>query len=300
MSKENLIVKLSVIIPCFNAADTITIQLEALAIQHWSESWEIIVSDNGSTDESVAIVEQYRKRLPNLRLVDSSKRKGAAHARNVGASAAIGEALAFCDADDQVAPGWVAAMGEALSKYDFVAGRLEPNKLNEPWVLKSRHCPQQEGLQKYNYPPYLPHAASCSIGVKCSIHRAVGGFDETMLRLQDTDYCWRIQLAGTELNFVPDAVVHYRLRNTIKSIYHQARLWGDYNVLIYKKYRLMGMPKLSWKTSVMTSVKVWLRLLRKLPKIVFGNKESRASWAWKLGWHVGRLQGCIKYRVFAL
>ncbi len=300
MSKENLIVKLSVIIPCFNAADTITIQLEALAIQHWSESWEIIVSDNGSTDESVAIVEQYRKRLPNLRLVDSSKRKGSAHARNVGASAATGEALAFCDADDQVASGWVAAMGEALSKHDFVACRREYEKLNEPWTIKYRKLSQLDGLQEYTYPPYLPHASGSTLGVKRSIHKAVGGFDETMLRLPDTDYCWRIQLAGTKLHFVSDAVIHYRFRHTIEGIYHQARLWGKYNVLLYKKYRGLDMPKLSWKTSAITSVQVWLRLLRKLPKIVFGNKESRASWAWKLGWHVGRLQGCIKYRVFAL
>lgn len=52
--------KLSVIIPCFNAANTIAVQLEALAQKHWCESWEVIVSDNGSTDETVAIVEQYQ------------------------------------------------------------------------------------------------------------------------------------------------------------------------------------------------------------------------------------------------
>ena len=80
--------KLTVIIPCFNAANTIAVQLEALAQQHWCEPWEVIVSNNGSTDETVAIVEQYQKKLPNLRIVDSSDQGGAAHARNVGALAA--------------------------------------------------------------------------------------------------------------------------------------------------------------------------------------------------------------------
>src|SRR6266545_10527 len=107
--------KLSVVVPCFNSAKTIAIQLEALANQTWSEPWEVIVADNGSTDSSVAIAESYKKRLPHLRIVDASDRRGAGHARNVGAAAAAGDLLAFCDADDEVAPGWLSAMGQALS-----------------------------------------------------------------------------------------------------------------------------------------------------------------------------------------
>ena len=112
--------KLSVIIPCFNVADTLAAQLEALANQQWSKPWKIIISDNGSTDDSVTIVEHYKEKLPNLRVVDVSDKSGRAHACNVGALAAAGEALAFCDADDEVAAGWVAAMGEALSKKEWL------------------------------------------------------------------------------------------------------------------------------------------------------------------------------------
>jgi glycosyltransferase involved in cell wall biosynthesis len=50
---------LSVVIPCFNAAETITNQLEALSSEKYSETWEIIISDNGSTDQTLLIVEQY-------------------------------------------------------------------------------------------------------------------------------------------------------------------------------------------------------------------------------------------------
>lgn len=286
--------QLSVIIPCFNAASTIAVQLEALANQYWSEPWEVIISDNGSTDRTVEVVEQYKKKLPNLRIVNSSDQRGAAHARNVGASAAAGDALVFCDADDEVAPGWLAAMGEALSKYDFVACQREYNKLNEPWTLKHRSLSQIDGLQHYKYPSYLPHGSSSTLGVRRSVHEAIGGFDETLLRVQDTDYCWRIQLAGTELHFVPDAVVHYRFRNTIQDIYHQARLWGEYNVLLYKKYRPLGMPKLSWKASA----RAWVRLLKLFPRAF--SKEDRAKLVSSFGWRIGRLQGCIKYRILAL
>jgi len=68
---------------------TIGAQLEALANQSWPEAWEIIVSDNGSSDDSVPVVERFTARLLHLRLVDSSDRPGASHARNVGARAAI-------------------------------------------------------------------------------------------------------------------------------------------------------------------------------------------------------------------
>ena len=87
--------QLSVVIACYNAARTIGGQLESLARQEWSEPWEVIVADNGSTDGSAAIAEQYRSRLPSLRVVDASARRGQAYARNVGAKAARGVALAF-------------------------------------------------------------------------------------------------------------------------------------------------------------------------------------------------------------
>jgi glycosyltransferase involved in cell wall biosynthesis len=51
--------KLSVIIPCLNGAATIATQLAALARQQWDQPWEIVVADNGSTDESAGIVERY-------------------------------------------------------------------------------------------------------------------------------------------------------------------------------------------------------------------------------------------------
>lgn len=285
--------KLSVIIPCRNAANTIATQLEALADQEWSGQWEVIVSDNGSTDETVAIVKRYRERLPNLRVVDSSDRRGPAHARNVGALASTGDVLVFCDADDEVAPGWVAAMSEALSKHDFVASRFDTEKLNTSLVQKVRGNPQRGGVQKAWYPPYLPHAGGSGLGVKRSLHEAVGGFDESLPRLMDTDYCFKIQLAGAELHFVQNAVVHVRHADRLGVLFHQARLWAKYNTLLYKRYRPLGM-KISrpWKRYVSDCKP----LVRTLPQI--RHKGERAAWVWLLGWQIGRLQGSVKYRVF--
>jgi glycosyltransferase involved in cell wall biosynthesis len=285
--------KLSVIIPCYNAANTIGAQLEALAAQSWSQPWEIIVANNRSTDAFVSSVSKYRDRLPNLRMVDALARQGQPYALNIGAQAAVGDALAFCDADDEVGTGWVAAIGQALSKYDFVACRVDIEKLNAPWVQKSHDNLQRDGLMPYRYPPYLPHAGGGTLGVRRSLHEAIGGFDESLPYLHDTDYCWRLQLAGIKLQFVPEAVTHVRHRDTLTGTYRQARLWAKANVLLYKRYRSLGMPKLSWKMGM----RAWRDLLLCPPHI--HSKKDVAQWLWQFGWRMGRLQGCVEYGVLA-
>ena len=236
--------KLSIVIPFHNAADTLADQLEALAQQQWQGTWEVILADNGSTDDWRPIVERYRHRLPDLQIVDASDRRGAAHAMNLGAGAAAGDALLFCDADDAVGEGWLAAMAAALAQHDFVAPRFDMERLNPGWVYASQSNPQVEGLQQYRYPPFLPHAGGSGLSVKRSLFEAVGGFDES-LYLEDTDFCWRAQLAGASLHFEPNAVIHVRFRPTTRRIYQQARTWGEGNVVLYKKYRPLGMPKLA-------------------------------------------------------
>jgi len=286
--------KLSVIIPCYNGAKTIGMQLEALANQTWDEDWEIIVSDNGSTDNSVSVVNAYRTRLSNLRIVDASRKQGQPYALNVGANHALGESIAFCDADDEVGEGWLRAIGDALKKFEFVAARFDFQKLNTVQAVLSRKNPQQNGLQQYTYPNYLPHAGGGSLGLRKQLFEEIGGFDESLLLLHDTDLCWKIQLTGKTLYFVSEAVMHIRLRDDLQSVFKQAKSYGEYNVLIYKRYRPLGMPKLSLKKGI----KTWIQLLRRFREISEIHENPRLAWSW--GWCLGRLKGSIQHRVLAL
>jgi glycosyltransferase involved in cell wall biosynthesis len=294
MTTSDRPLKLSVVIPCLNAAATLGVQLAALAGQRWEGEWEVIVADNGSTDGSQEIVESYRDRLPSLKLVDASDRQGQAHARNLGAAAATGDAYLFCDADDEVAPGWLAALGCALAQHDFMACRYDNEKLNPVWVRRTHLNPQRDGLTSYDYPPFLPHAGGGGLAVSRRAHEAVSGFDETLPALEDTDYCWRLQLAGFQLHFVPDAVVNIRHRGDLGSIYRQGVSYGLHNVMIYERYRERGMPRLGW----LPGARKWLSLLLRTPLLLL-SREGRARWMWQLGWRVGRIQGCFRYRVVA-
>jgi GT2 family glycosyltransferase len=287
--------KLSVIIPCLNAAATLGDQLEALAGQEHDGAWELILADNGSHDDTPELVAAYRSKIANLRLVDASQRRGQAHAKNAGARAATGEALLFTDADDRVGAGYLAAMARALEEHVFVACRYDDAALNEPWT---RHChsssPQAEGLNPYTYPPFLPHAGGSSLGIRRVLHEEIGGFDESLPALEDTDYCWRLQLAGHELRFVPEALVHIRYRGTLAAIYRQSFQYAVHNVLLYQRYQGRGMPRLPWYAGAGS----WAKLLLRTPQLL--SRGGRAAWTWQLAWRLGRLRGSLRYRVLAL
>src|SRR4051795_2963793 len=100
---------ISVLIPARNAEATIAAQIYSLRSQTYDGLWEAILVNNGSTDSTVKLALDAAGGLP-LRVVDASERPGLSYARNVGVASARGDFVAFCDADDEVAPGWLAAL----------------------------------------------------------------------------------------------------------------------------------------------------------------------------------------------
>src|SRR5689334_1052511 len=126
---------ISVIIPAYNAAITLGEQLAALKEQVYAGPWEVLVVNNRSTDGTVAVVTRYQVSMPHLRLVQAFDKQGRSYACNVGARAARGDALIFCDADDVAAPGWLAGLARAIETHEVVAGPVEVDRLNPraPW-----------------------------------------------------------------------------------------------------------------------------------------------------------------------
>ena len=286
--------KLSVVIPCFNAQDTIRDQLEALARQQWAYPWEVLIVDNRSTDNSISIAEGYSGLLPNFRIVDANERQGQAYALNVGVSQATGEAVVFCDADDMVGEGWLHSMGTALRHHDFVACRMDVDLLNSH--ITGRHGfgnPQKKGLQMIWYPPYLAHAGSGTMGIKRYLHRKVGGFDETLPYLFDTDYCFKIQAkTKAKLTFVPDAIMHIRYRETFRGTYRQSVNYAQYNVFLSRRYKDFAPPQPHlWKSYAYD----WKKLVKLL--IVNNVRSNGFMLSWMCGRQMGRLIGSLKYSV---
>jgi O-antigen/teichoic acid export membrane protein/glycosyltransferase involved in cell wall biosynthesis len=287
----------SVVVACRNAAATIEEALAGLERQAWSQPWEIVVADNGSTDETADIVERFRARIPTLRLVDASDRVGAGHARNVGVDQSRGRLLLFADADDVVAPGWIAALLEALEQVDLAISRMDFDGLNPLWARATRSGHQTMGPMNWWFGgSYFPFAYGGTYAVRREWHERIGGFDVEMTASEDIDYCWRLQEAGASVRFIPEAVVHYRLRSTLSDLYSQALRYGESWPAVYKKHRPRGLPPAGRKPHRIAAE--WARALRHLPLAY--RKERRARLVWDVGTRVGMVRGSLKHRVLLL
>ena len=102
---------IDVVIPAFNEALQLPKTLPAIrtAMAAVQAQGELIVVDNGSTDDSVEIAESFADRI-DLRVVDAHEKPGINVARNRGVMAARGDLFLFCDCDDHAQPGWLRAM----------------------------------------------------------------------------------------------------------------------------------------------------------------------------------------------
>jgi glycosyltransferase involved in cell wall biosynthesis len=285
--------RLCIVIPCYNAAETIAVQLSAIAAQRCDDPFEVIVADNGSTDRSRQIAESFKTKIPALTVVDASQKRGAAHARNVGAAAARGTFLLFCDADDEMAPGYLEAMSAALQHADFVAARYDYRRLNSSWLAAVRPGGQSGEPMGGFCHPTLPYAGGGGLGVKKALHDAVGGFDTTLRAAagqEDTDYCIRIQLAGAPLRYAPEALMHIRVKTGIRGVFLQAKAWAESGAYICRRYQPES-PQADVRSTVFSLGKhLGWRVLH------LRSRADLAQLIWQAGWSVGWVEAMLRMR----
>jgi glycosyltransferase involved in cell wall biosynthesis len=193
--------RVSVVVPARDAAATVGRTIAAVLAQEVEGGFELIVVDDGSRDETASVAERAAGPVTLLRL----ERCGAAEARNRGAAAARGEALAFTDADCVPAPGWLAAGCDALRQADLVQGRVEPDPEASLGPFdRSLWIGDESGLFE-----------TANLFVTRAIFERAGGFEEwvdtggTKLIAEDVWFGWRAIRAGARARFEPSALVHH-------------------------------------------------------------------------------------------
>ena len=199
----------SIIIPCHNNQRFVKLAIMSALAQTYPHS-EIIVIDDGSTDDSLAMVKSFGDRVT----WESGPNQGAPVARNRGLVIAKGEYVKFLDADDVLLP-------DCLTRQVAQARELPQN--SKAIVYGDALWIDQAGQPLSGYPvrPRRPdeeavaHILTQSPLTSCPLHRRdylleIGGFDTSLPRGQEFDLHLRLVLAGVEFIHQPGPVYQYR------------------------------------------------------------------------------------------
>ncbi|MFW6068525.1 MAG: glycosyltransferase family 2 protein [Chloroflexota bacterium] len=202
--------KVSVIIPAYNRADTVPQTLQSLLEQTFPE-WEAIVVDDGSTDQTAAIIAAFARQDKRIRAVGQSNQGGSA-ARNTGIALARSPWLLFLDADDWILPHHLQRM---------LARRESDETLDAVHCGWTRVSPSG-AIGPEKYAPDVPDmfdlfACRCVFQpnaclVRRSLAKAVGGFEISLRSCQDWDFWQRISRTGARFGAVREPLARHRSR----------------------------------------------------------------------------------------
>ena len=271
---------ISVVIPVLNGASTLQEQLDAVLSQQCAVPFEVVIADNGSTDGTVDLVRQCLASDSRVRLIDASDaRLGGAAAKNRGVEAAVAPLIAFCDADDRVAPGWLEAIRAGLQESDVVTVLAEYWELNPR--LRSPAFPQYRRSGLYCG---IPTIAGGAFGIRRDLYVQVGEFDETITGSVDTEFGMRLFRHIRQAPGEASAVVHVRVPTK--------------SVAAFRRYRMLArsMPQIArqfddicTKRAEPSEFKRWLWLMSRSTFLFYSDRRLR--WMQLLGTRVGTLQG---------
>src|ERR1700678_1866010 len=222
----------SIIIPTFNGASRNVKCLDSLSNQTAGIEVEILVVDDGSTDNTAAIVERY----PSVRLI-SQANAGPAAARNRGALAARGKILLFTDDDCVPMPNWLDAMLAPFGDPEVVGAkgiyRTHQQSLAARFV-------QIEYEDKYRLMARLPDIDfidTYSAGFRRDRFLEMSGYDTSfpVACAEDIELSYRMSARGWKMKFVPSAIVYHTHPDTISRYLKKKYKFAFWRVLAVRK-----------------------------------------------------------------
>lgn len=208
--------RVSIILTTRNEGKNIRHLLDSLV--HQEGLHEVILVDSASHDDTVAIAESYRSRLPHLRVHVQRCSRG--EGRNVAAREATGDLLAFIDGDCIANSFWLRRLSRGWDgdPLRVVAGQTI---LTGYWAFTKLHRVE------------LPHQGqdttwpSCNLAYPRALFERLGGFDVDFVTAEDIDLNLRAVAAGAKIMHVPDAIVYARARDSAVGFLRQA-YWNGY------------------------------------------------------------------------
>lgn len=251
---------ISVIIPNWNGARFMPGVLDSLAAQTYPHV-EVIVVDNASADDSVALIE---RAYPWVRQVLLGENRGLTGGVNAGIAVAQGEIVALLNNDAEADPAWLEELaraladhpeaGSAASKMLLYDRRDVLNSAGDFYTVAGE--PGNRGVWErdegqYDDVTYVFSGCGGAVAYRRDVLDHIGLFDESLfMYCEDVDLGWRAQLAGYKTVYAPRARVYHRLSATgggVIASYHCGRnfihvLVKDVPGLVWRRYwpRILG------------------------------------------------------------
>ncbi len=283
----------SIVIPCYNSADTLMAQLDRLLPQIADARAELVLVDNNSTDDTAKLIERIAERH-DVTAVHATARQGASHARNIGVSVAKSDRLLFCDADDIVGDNWVRSLVDSLETHDVVTGSLDPTSINSPQVSGSRGHAGATAERPATFYGLFPIAHGGNMGVTRRAWDEIGPLDETLAAIEDMEWSLRATIAGHTVAHAPDASVGYRYRTEARELWHQGLRYGQNRPAVAR----MAYEQLGTRPSRLSGARSWAWLTCNVGKV--RSRSGRAQLAWVAGNRIGNLIGSARARFLVL
>jgi glycosyltransferase involved in cell wall biosynthesis len=225
MALESRAPRISVIIPVLNDAPRLACCLAALDAANPEEGAEILVVDNGSSDDPSAVVERH----PGVRLL-REPRRGSYAARNRGVQEARGTILAFTDSDCLPAPDWLKCGADNIQLAEgpvFVGGPVElfardPGRPTAAELYEAVHAfPQRHYLEALSF------SVTANLFVARDVFDRVGSFNDMLQSGGDQEWGVRAHQAGVSPVYASDVLVRHPARHTVGELHRKNRRRSD-------------------------------------------------------------------------
>lgn len=226
----------SVVIPARNAAQLLPTCLAAISAQTMpSSAFEVIVVDDGSTDDTANVAQRHGATC------FLQPHKGPAAARNRGANRARGRVVVFTDADCRPEPNWLETMVQALDSGEKngvvgVQGRYATDQ--QRLVARFAQAEFEDRYDLMHAAPTIDLVATYSAAYQRDIFLKVGGFDERFPQAdnEDTELSYRLVTKGHALALAPQAVVRHQHPASLKRYLKLKFSRGYWRTQVYRLY----------------------------------------------------------------
>lgn len=224
----------SVIVPAYNSQAYISKCIETLLAQTYRhENYEVIVVDDGSTDETADIIKNYPVRYIY------QKNQGPAAARNNGVKEAKGDMILFTDSDCVPTQNWIEEMVRPFKTQDIAAVKGAYLTDQKEVIARLAQVEFEERFEMLKKAESIDMVDTYSAGFRREIFLQMGGFDKTfpVANNEDTDLSYRMSKHGFKMAFNPDAVVHHLKHPDSIKKYARLKFWrGYWRMVVYKRF----------------------------------------------------------------